>query len=105
EQPEEIDEIDAKTLKEVKGQLLFKQVYFAYNNTPVLRDISFEAQPGEMIAFVGHTGAGKTTIVNLISRFYTYHKGHILLDGHELNEITRASLRSHMAFVLQDTFL
>src|SRR5699024_5681866 len=76
-----------------------------YDDTPVLHDVTFEASPGEMVAFVGHTGAGKTTIVNLISRFYNYNEGHILLDGKELNQITRTSLRSHIAFVLQDTFL
>lgn len=102
---EAIDETDAITLDKVRGHFEFQQIHFAYGETPILKDITFEAKPGEMIAFVGHTGAGKTTIVNLISRFYNYHDGHILLDGQELNQIKRASLRQNLATVLQDTFL
>src|SRR5699024_2432869 len=69
------------------------------------KQISFEAKPGESIAFIGHTGAGKTTIINLISRFYNYDTGKISLDGYDIKDIKRSSLRSHMAFVLQDSFL
>src|SRR5699024_8808926 len=105
EEPEELDETNAKVLTQTKGQLRFEHVSFSYGDKQVLFDLSFQADPGEMVAFVGHTGAGKTTIVNLISRFYEYNQGHILLDGQELNQITRSSLRSHIAFVLQDTFL
>lgn len=105
EEREEIDEKHAIKLATANGHIQFQNVSFSYDDKPVLNNISFEAKPGEMIAFVGHTGAGKTTIVNLISRFYNYSQGHILLDGHELNQITRTSLRSHIAFVLQDTFL
>lgn len=105
EEPEELDETNAKVLTQTKGQLRFEHVSFSYGDKQVLFDLSFQAEPGEMVAFVGHTGAGKTTIVNLISRFYEYNQGHILLDGQELNQITRSSLRSHIAFVLQDTFL
>src|SRR5699024_10817403 len=71
----------------------------------ILKQISFEAKPGESIAFIGHTGAGKTTIINLISRFYNYDTGKISLDGYDIKDIKRSSLRSHMAFVLQDSFL
>src|SRR5699024_2648758 len=92
EEREEIDETNAMVLKETKGHFTFRHVHFSYDDNPVLHDVSFEAKPGEMIAFVGHTGAGKTTIVNLISRFYNYNEGHILLDGNELNQITRTSL-------------
>jgi ATP-binding cassette subfamily B protein len=105
EDVEEIDESAAIDLPMTKGHFKFQQVGFSYEETPVLQDISFEARPGEMVAFVGHTGAGKTTIVNLISRLYNYDTGHILLDGKELKHIKRSSLRAHIAFVLQDTFL
>jgi len=105
EDVEEIDETDAKTITETSGSFEFKQVNFSYEDKKVLHDISFTVAPGEMVAFVGHTGAGKTTIVNLISRFYNYDSGKILLDGMDLKDIKRTSLRSHIAFVLQDTFL
>lgn len=105
EKQEETDEKAAKELTTIKGHIQFDHVYFGYENTTILKDISFEAKPGESVAFVGHTGAGKTTIINLISRFYNYDKGEIYLDGTPLKLITRSSLRQPMAFVLQDTFL
>ena len=106
EESEEKDEVDAIEIGEPKGYVEFQNVYFAYDKDEViLKDISFDVKPGETIAFVGHTGAGKTTIINLISRFYNYDGGKILLDGQELKSIKRSSLRKHMAFVLQDAFL
>ncbi|GEN88062.1 ABC transporter ATP-binding protein [Oceanobacillus sojae] len=102
---EEIDEKDAVEIPDTKGHLVFNQVSFGYESAKILNDISFEARSGEMIAFVGHTGAGKTTIINLISRFYNYNSGQITLDGIDIKKIKRSSLRKHMAFVLQDTFL
>src|SRR5699024_192358 len=105
EDVEEIDETDAKTITETSGSCEFKQVKFSYEDKKVLHDISFTVAPGEMMAFVGHTGARKTMIVNLISKFYNYDSGKILLDGMDLKDIKRTSLRSHIAFVLQDTFL
>ncbi|MBO8157429.1 MAG: ABC transporter ATP-binding protein [Bacillaceae bacterium] len=105
EDQEELDEKHAIHIGEPKGDVEFRHVTFAYENETVLRDISFQARAGETIAFVGHTGAGKTTIINLISRFYNYGSGQILLDGMELKNIKRSSLRKHMAFVLQDAFL
>ena len=106
EESEERDEVDAIEIGEPKGYVEFQNVYFAYDKDEViLKDISFDVKPGETIAFVGHTGAGKTTIINLISRFYNYDGGKILLDGQELKSIKRSSLRKHMAFVLQDAFL
>ncbi|HEY4601940.1 MAG TPA: ABC transporter ATP-binding protein [Cerasibacillus sp.] len=102
---EESDEQEAKVLKTVNGHVAFEHVNFGYEDERILKDISFEAQPGESVAFVGHTGAGKTTIINLIARFYNYNEGKITIDGHELNKVTRESLRSHMGFVLQDSFL
>lgn len=105
EEIEASDEQNARELRQVKGHFLFDQVSFSYDDTPVLKNITLEVKPGQTVAFVGHTGAGKTTIVNLISRFYNYNHGKILLDGIELPQIKRSSLRSNMAFVLQDTFL
>lgn len=105
ETQEEMDETDAIELTETQGKVAFEHVGFAYEDTPVLKDINFTANPGESIAFVGHTGAGKTTIINLIARFYNYDTGKILLDGKDLKQITRRSLRSHLGFVLQDSFL
>lgn len=105
EEVEEIDEQNAIELTDTNGHFEFKNVNFSYDETPILRNLNFTVNPGQMIAFVGHTGAGKTTIVNLISRFYNYDSGEILLDGVDLKDIKRGNLRSHMAFVLQDTFL
>ncbi|WP_026905767.1 ABC transporter ATP-binding protein [Paucisalibacillus globulus] len=102
---EELDEGKAMDLLKTKGHLKFENVSFGYEDELILNKINFEAKPGESVAFVGHTGAGKTTIINLISRFYNYESGKITLDGIDLKNITRSSLRSHMAFVLQDSFL
>lgn len=92
-------------MKRTKGNIKFDNVTFGYEDTTILKGIRFEARPGETVAVVGHTGAGKTTIINLISRFYDYHTGKITLDGIDLKSIKRSSLRKHMAFVLQDPFL
>lgn len=105
EEVEKQDEKDAIELKEIRGNLQFQDVSFSYDTTPILEDISFSVKEGETIAFVGHTGAGKSTLIQLISRFYNYDKGQILLDDFPLHLIKRSSLRSHMAFVLQDSFL
>lgn len=105
EKKEERDEEHAAELKETDGHVVFQEVVFGYEDDVIIDNISFEAKPGETVAFVGHTGAGKTTIINLISRFYNYHSGKITLDGTDIKEITRSSLRNQMAFVLQDAFL
>ncbi|MGM8216077.1 ABC transporter ATP-binding protein [Bacillaceae bacterium W0354] len=106
EDSEELDEDKAIEIDEPQGDVQFKDVSFSYDEDEViLQNISFNVDAGQTVAFVGHTGAGKTTIINLISRFYNYDSGHILLDGQELNQIKRSSLRKHMAFVLQDAFL
>ncbi|WLV25563.1 ABC transporter ATP-binding protein [Aciduricibacillus chroicocephali] len=105
EQPEDLKEDEGKELKKTNGHFAFNNVGFAYDERSILKDINFEVLPGQTVAFVGHTGAGKTTIANLIARFYDYDSGSIKLDGIELNSIRRTSLRQHMAIVLQDTFL
>lgn len=105
ETEEEIDEAKAINLTQTKGNFIFDRVSFGYEDETILNNISFAANTGETVAFVGHTGAGKTTIINLIARFYNYDSGKLTLDGIDLKDITRSSLRQHMAFVLQDTFL
>lgn len=105
EEQEEIDETAAIEIDQTAGHFVFDNVGFSYEDTPTLIDVSFEVKPGQTVAFVGHTGAGKTTIINLISRFYNYDNGKILLDDVDLKDIKRSSLRSKMAFVLQDSFL
>lgn len=105
EEQEEFDEQSAKVLEQTTGHFVFDDVSFSYEDTATLKNINFDAKPGQTIAFVGQTGAGKSTIINLISRFYNYDEGKIMLDGVDLKDIQRSSLRSHMAFVLQDSFL
>lgn len=90
----------------VRGDVTFEKVWFAYNDEEyVLRDISFEVKAGQTIAFVGATGAGKTSIINLLSRFYEINKGTIRVDGHDLREFDLKELRKHIGVVLQDVFL
>jgi len=96
---------DAISLPRVRGELDFRDVSFSYGREPVLHDVSFHADPGEMIALVGHTGAGKTTIASLLARFYDPVGGEILLDGHDLRDIAFDSLRRSVGLVLQDNFL
>jgi ABC-type multidrug transport system fused ATPase/permease subunit len=93
------------SLARVRGEIDFRDVTFSYGREPVLHDVSFHADPGEMIALVGHTGAGKTTIASLLARFYDPVEGEILLDGHDLRDISFESLRRSVGLVLQDNFL
>lgn len=90
----------------IQGHVVFEHVGFSYDeNTKVLRDVSFDIKPGETIALVGPTGAGKTTIVNLISRFYDIQEGVIRIDGYDIKNISIESLRSQMGIMTQDNFL
>jgi ATP-binding cassette, subfamily B, multidrug efflux pump len=89
-----------------KGNVVFDQVSFAYKDDEyVLKDISFEANKGETVALVGHTGSGKSSIMNLLFRFYDVNRGKVLIDGKNVNEMKRQHLRQHMGIVLQDPFL
>ncbi len=103
---EVVDKKDAISLKEVRGDIEFEHVSFSYEvGGTVLDDVSFHCEPGKMLALVGPTGVGKTTLTRLISRFYEPTGGRILIDGHDLNDVTIESLRQNISPVLQDTFL
>jgi ATP-binding cassette subfamily B multidrug efflux pump len=99
--------VPAKLAQPVRGEVRFEGVWFRYSPEGpwVLRDVSFTASPGQTIALVGHTGAGKTTIVNLLLRFYDPERGRILIDGVDIRQLTTADLRSLIGFVQQDLFL
>lgn len=89
-----------------QGRVAFEDVSFAYQNDEwVLRDLSFEIEPGESVAFVGHTGAGKTTVISLVSRFYDVQKGAVKIDGKDVRDYDQVTLRRHVGIVLQDPFL
>ena len=107
EETEYIEQMDqGKSLKNVIGKLEFRNVWFAYKGENwVLKNISFVIEPGETIALVGKTGAGKTTIINLVNRFYEIQKGEILLDGVNINEYKLKDLRKRVGIVLQDPFI
>lgn len=97
---------NAKNLEHVSGEITFRNVSFHYSNkVPVLKDISFTCKPGQMVALVGPTGVGKTTITQLISRFYDPVEGAVLVDGQDVRDVTLESLRKNISPVLQDTFL
>ncbi|GMQ79266.1 MAG: ABC transporter ATP-binding protein [Anaerolineae bacterium] len=105
-QPEMVDKENAVELPAIKGQVEFREVSFGYNESePVLCDINLEVLAGERVALVGETGAGKSTIIRLLARFFEIDKGAIMVDGIDLRDVTRDSLRSQLGIVLQDTFL
>lgn len=104
--PQVFDGVNAAKMPRIKGSVEFKDVTFGYEDgTKVLDNVSFRVRPGETVALVGETGAGKTTIVNLISRFYDPNSGKVLIDDRDIKEVEIESLRSQMGIMLQDTFL
>ncbi len=106
ESPEPADTPGAVALGQIAGEIVFEGVTFGYDAArPVLRDVDFAIAPGQTLALVGRTGAGKTTIASLIPRFYDVTAGTVRVDGHDVREVTRASLRSQIAVVLQEPFL
>lgn len=99
-------EADSRPLSAVKGEVNFEDVSFGYNRgVPILKQVSLRAKPGQMIALVGPTGAGKTTIINLLTRFYEIDSGRITIDGVDIRDIDKDSLRSKIGLVLQDAYL
>jgi ATP-binding cassette subfamily B protein len=107
EAPELIERPNARALRNTSGSIVFSHVSFSYENggEPVLQDISFELKPGECAGIVGTTGAGKTTLVSLLTRFYDPSAGEILLDGIDLRDYKLADLRNQFAIVLQEPIL
>lgn len=106
EAEEEPDAPDAYEMGEIEGDVVLTDVNFSYEKGhPILKNINLYARPGQTIAFVGPTGAGKTTIINLLTRFYDIDSGTITIDGHDIYKTTRNSLRSALSIVLQDTYL
>ena len=106
EQAELTDAPDALALADVAGEVVFDHVDFCYvPGVPVIKDVSLRAEPGQTVALVGPTGAGKTTIVSLLTRFYDIDGGAIRIDGKDIRDLQKASLRQQLGIVLQDTFL
>ncbi|WHY89410.1 ABC transporter ATP-binding protein [Neobacillus cucumis] len=104
---EEVPEaVDAKMIASPKGEVIFDHVSFGYNeNEPLIEDMNIEVKPGQRVAIVGPTGAGKTTLINLLMRFYEIQNGQILIDGIDIRDLKREHLRSMFGMVLQDTWL
>lgn len=106
EDPRIQDAPDAVDLPPIEGEVEFDHVTFEYEpGMPILEDLSFHVDPGQSIALVGPTGAGKTTVINLISRFYDIQKGQIRVDGYDISKVTLQSLRNQMGVMLQDSFI
>ena len=105
-QPTVVSTVPKSGSEGLKGEIEFRNVWFAYNNDDyVLRDVSFKVKPGEKVALVGHTGAGKTSIINLLCRFYDINKGQILIDGVDIREMNLEELREAISIVQQNIFL
>ncbi|MED4346097.1 MULTISPECIES: ABC transporter ATP-binding protein [Heyndrickxia] len=100
------EDAEAKSVPRFKGHVEFRHVFFGYKeNEYVLKDIDFEAKPGETVALVGHTGSGKSSIMNVLFRFYDCNEGEIRIDGTDIRSLPRQAVREHMAIVLQDPYL
>lgn len=105
-EPEIEDKPDAYELPDITGRVEYKNVDFSYDGkVNILENVSFSVEPGQMIAFVGPTGAGKTTVVNLLSRFYDVTGGSVEIDGHDLRNVTLKSLRTQVGVMMQDSFI
>ncbi len=105
-EPTVVDDEDAQTLPPVQGDVKFENVYFSYENAHIiLENINFEVPKGKMVALVGPTGSGKTTIVSLLSRFYNVDSGTIYVDGHDISKVTLYSLRKQIGVMMQDSFI
>lgn len=106
DEPSEYENDTDEVLENIRGEVEFKNVHFSYEpGTKVLNNVSFKALPGQVVAIVGPTGSGKTTIINLLTRFYDIEEGHILLDGKDTYELSKDFLRSQVGIVLQTTYL
>lgn len=92
-------------IKKLDGNIIFENVSFGYDKTKIINDMSFEIKPNERIAFVGKSGAGKTTIFNLITRLYKSNKGKILLDGNNINDLTCSTIRDNMSIITQNPYI
>jgi len=104
--PRVFDTEDAKDIAEIEGSIEFRGVHFGYQeDQQVLKNVSFTVKPGQTVALVGPTGAGKSTIINLVARFYDPSSGKVLVDGHDLKDVTLESYRSQLGIVLQDPFI
>jgi ATP-binding cassette, subfamily B, multidrug efflux pump len=105
EEPE-VDALDATSEIDLQGDVVFEDVSFSYDGvTPVLKNVDLHAAPGQLVALVGPTGAGKTTIINILTRFYEIDDGVVTIDGHDLRDLRKADLRRQLGVVLQDTYL
>ena len=104
-EPEVKDKPDAYVLPAISGKVDYNKVSFGYGRTEILHDIDLHVEPGETVAFVGETGAGKTSMINLLMRFSDVWTGSLTIDGHDVRDVTQMSLRSQLGIVLQDTFL
>lgn len=106
EHPDLVDKPNAMEMPQIQGHVQFNQVWAEYNpGEPVIKGISLESQPGDTVAIVGPTGAGKTTIINLLPRFWDVTQGSVVIDGHDVRDVRRDSLRRQIGMVLQDSFL
>jgi len=104
--PDLLDDPAAQPLPPIRGQVEFDDVSFQYKDgEPVLRGVTLHAAPGQRIALVGETGAGKSTIIRLLARFFDVTEGSVRIDGYDVRDVTQASLRAQLGIVLQDTFL
>ena len=106
DEEKEQDRVGAVDMENIEGEVILEDVHFSYvPEKPILKDATLTAKKGQTIAIVGPTGAGKTTIINLLTKFYDIDSGLITIDGHDIQEVTRESLRKSIAMVLQDTYL